>query len=79
MGFVASGSAESPEDPETNECIRCGEEQVIGTLMFSAMGVFGTFGAFFLSLLYLCLGRNQWRLMTIRNAGPGIAPKPAQT
>ncbi|CAE7571025.1 unnamed protein product, partial [Symbiodinium pilosum] len=41
------------QDPETNACIRCGEEQVIGTLMFSAMGVFGTFGAFFLSLLYL--------------------------
>ena len=36
-------------------CTRCGEDQVLGTLIFSALGMIGTFGAFFLSLLYLSL------------------------
>eukprot|EP00439_Symbiodinium_sp_Y106_P012060 s2756_g1.t2 len=41
------------QDPESNVCTRCGEDQVLGTLIFSALGMCGTFGAFFLSLLYL--------------------------
>ena len=43
------------QDPESNVCTRCGEDQVLGTLIFSALGMCGTFGAFFLSLLYLSL------------------------
>lgn len=42
------------KDPNSDDCLQCGEEQQIGTLIMAGMGMMGTFGAFFLSLLYLC-------------------------
>ena len=46
------------EDPDSDDCLQCGEEQQIGTLIMAALGMIGTFGAFFMSLLYLTLGLN---------------------
>jgi len=40
-------------DPNSDDCLQCGEEQQVGTLIMAGMGMMGTFGAFFLSLLYL--------------------------
>lgn len=52
MGPYCTGSA---KDPNADGCLQCGEEQQIGTLIMAALGMMGTFGAFFLSLLYLRL------------------------
>ena len=46
------------KDPNSDDCLQCGEEQQIGTLIMAGMGMMGTFGAFFLSLLYLCFDSN---------------------
>lgn len=46
------------KDPNSDDCLQCGEEQQVGTLIMAGMGMMGTFGAFFLSLLYLCFDSN---------------------
>ena len=58
MEYEGFASMSLAKDPNSDDCLQCGEEQQVGTLIMAGMGMMGTFGAFFLSLLYLRLGHD---------------------